>query len=230
MLVVAPAVGLLGMAIQRLVIQPLTAEPNMQIFATFGLLIFFQNTMLVLTRGQAYSIGNSASNAVVELGDLKLSAVRVVTLVATTVITIGLHLFLARTMTGKSIRAVTQDKRAARTMGINVERTYLLTFGIGAALAGMAGAMLRLLHDHICLADDFGFNLFLQRADHDHCAGRIEYCQAVGQVAQHRFAGDGVQHLVASRFHARAHAGGKNDGGKGGSGHHISSPAITAGG
>ena len=48
-LVVAPAVGLLGMAIQRLVIQPLTAEPNMQIFATFGLLIFFQNTMLVLT-------------------------------------------------------------------------------------------------------------------------------------------------------------------------------------
>ncbi len=141
-LVVAPAVGLLGMAIQRLVIQPLTAEPNMQIFATFGLLIFFQNTVLALTRGQAYSIGNSAGNAVVELGDLKLSAVRVVTLVATTVITIGLHLFLARTMTGKSIRAVTQDKRAARTMGINVERTYLLTFGIGAALAGMAGALL----------------------------------------------------------------------------------------
>ncbi len=141
-LLVAPAVGLLGVAIQRLVIQPLTAEPNMQIFATFGLLIFFQNAMLALTRGQAFSIGDSAGNAMLELGDLKLSAVRVVTLVATTVITIGLHLFLARTMAGKSIRAVTQDKRAARTMGINVERTYLLTFGIGAALAGMAGALL----------------------------------------------------------------------------------------
>lgn len=141
-LLVAPAVGLLGVAIQRLVIQPLTAEPNMQIFATFGLLIFFQNSMLALTRGQAYSIGDSAGNTMLALGDLKLSAVRVVTLVATTVITIGLHLFLARTMTGKSIRAVTQDKRAARTMGINVERTYLLTFGIGAALAGMAGSLL----------------------------------------------------------------------------------------
>jgi branched-chain amino acid transport system permease protein len=63
-------------------------------------------------------------------------------LVAVTLITIGLHFFLSRTMMGKAIRAVTQDKRAARTMGIHVERTYLFTFGIGAALAGMAGAML----------------------------------------------------------------------------------------
>jgi branched-chain amino acid transport system permease protein len=43
---------------------------------------------------------------------------------------------------GKAIRAVTQDKRAARVMGINVEKTFLITFGIGAALAGMAGALL----------------------------------------------------------------------------------------
>ena len=46
------------------------------------------------------------------------------------------------TMMGKAIRAVTQDKRAARVMGINVEKTFLFTFGIGAALAGMAGALL----------------------------------------------------------------------------------------
>jgi branched-chain amino acid transport system permease protein len=45
-------------------------------------------------------------------------------------------------MMGKAIRAVTQDKRAARVMGINVEKTFLITFGIGAALAGMAGALL----------------------------------------------------------------------------------------
>lgn len=140
--VVAPLVGLLGMAIQRLVIQPLHDESNMQIFATFGLLMLFQNVMLALSRGEAYSVGGSVGAATVELGDLKLSLVRVVTLAAVTLITIGLHLFLERTMTGKSIRAVTQDKRAARAVGINVERTFLITFGIGAALAGMAGAML----------------------------------------------------------------------------------------
>ncbi len=140
--IVAPAVGLIGMAIQRLVIQPLNAEPNMQIFATFGLLMMFQNIMLAVSRGEAYSVGGGASAQSIEIGDLKLSMVRVVTLAATTLITIGLHLFLARTMTGKSIRAVTQDKRAARAMGINVEKTYLITFGIGAALAGMSGALL----------------------------------------------------------------------------------------
>ena len=41
---VAPLVGLLGVAIQRLVIQPLHNEPNMQIFATFGLLMMFQKS------------------------------------------------------------------------------------------------------------------------------------------------------------------------------------------
>ena len=140
--VVAPAVGVLGMAIQRLVIQPLRDEPNMQIFATFGLLIMFQNIMLAVTRGEALSIGGQVGADVLTLGDLKISTVRLVTLLATTAVTIGLHLFLSRTIAGKSIRAVTQDKRAARVMGINVERTFLLTFGIGAALAGMAGALL----------------------------------------------------------------------------------------
>ena len=140
--IVAPLVGLLGVAIQRLVIQPLHNESNMQIFATFGLLMLFQNLMLAVSRGEAYSVGGPVGAAVLDIGNMKLSLVRVITLVAVTLITIGLHLFLARTMTGKSIRAVTQDKRAARAMGINVEKTFLITFGIGAALAGMAGAML----------------------------------------------------------------------------------------
>ncbi len=141
-LVVAPLVGLLGMAIQRLVIQPLHNESNMQIFATFGLLMLFQNVMLAISGGEAYSIGGQVGTGVLSVGDLKISVARLITLVTTTLITIGLHLFLRHTITGKSIRAVTQDKRAARVMGINVERTFLLTFGVGAALAGVAGAML----------------------------------------------------------------------------------------
>jgi len=140
--VVAPLVGVLGLLIQRFVLQPLRDEPNMQIFATFGLLMFFQNIMLAASRGQAYSVGGSASASVIALGDLKLSTMRVVTLLACTLVTVGLHVFLKHTLAGKAIRAVTQDKRAARAMGIHVERTFLITFAIGAALAGMAGALL----------------------------------------------------------------------------------------
>ena len=140
--IVAPLVGLLGVAIQRLVIQPLHNESNMQIFATFGLLMLFQNIMLAVSRGEALSFGGTMGAEVLSVGELKISVVRLVTLVATTLITIGLHVFLRQTMMGKAIRAVTQDKRAARVMGINVEKTFLITFGIGSALAGMAGAML----------------------------------------------------------------------------------------
>ena len=141
-LVVAPLVGLIGVAIQRLVIQPLHNESNMQIFATFGLLMLFQNVMLAISGGEAYSIGGQVGTGVLTVGDMKISVARLVTLLTTTFITIGLHLFLRHTIAGKSIRAVTQDKRAARVMGINVERTFLITFGVGAALAGVAGAML----------------------------------------------------------------------------------------
>ena len=168
--IVAPLVGLLGMAIQRLVIQPLQAESNMQIFATFGLLMMFQNIMLAVSRGEAYSVGGEVGATVLELGNLKMSLVRVVTFIAVTVITIGLHLFLSRTLTGKSIRAVTQDKRAARAMGINVERTFLITFGIGAALAGMAGAMLTPIYS---ITPAVGGNFILAEIGRASCRERV---------------------------------------------------------
>src|SRR4029453_11410382 len=58
------------------------------------------------------------------------------------VVALGLGWFLHNTLQGRAIRAVAQDRRAARLMGIDVERTFMLTFGIGAALAGLAGTLL----------------------------------------------------------------------------------------
>ncbi len=55
------------------------------------------------------------------------------------VVIAALYLLLSKTYFGKSIRGTAQDKDAANIMGINVERTYLLFFGIGSALAGIAG-------------------------------------------------------------------------------------------
>ena len=53
----------------------------------------------------------------------------------------GLRLALRRTLTGRLITAVTEDREAAVTLGINVERIYLITFVTGAALAALGGAL-----------------------------------------------------------------------------------------
>jgi branched-chain amino acid transport system permease protein len=141
-LVVVPALFVIGLVMQRLVIQPLQNEPSMQIFATFALLILLQNVVLALTRGQGYSVPTQVVGMGLEFGEIRISATRLVIFLAVTAIAVLLHLFLMRTLTGKSIRAVTQDRQAARLMGINVERTFTVTFGIGAALAGLAGVLI----------------------------------------------------------------------------------------
>jgi branched-chain amino acid transport system permease protein len=133
---------LVGLAVQRLVLQPLQNEPMMQIFATFGLLILFENSVLAITRGEGYSLAGTYSRAVIDIFGLKASVSRVIVFVAATAIALALTVFLQRTMAGKAIRAVIQDRHSARLMGINVSRTYLLTFALGSALAGVAGALL----------------------------------------------------------------------------------------
>ena len=141
-LLVVPALFLFGLIVQRLIIEPLQSESMMQMFATFALLTILQNVVLAITRGEGHNVPTRVGSMGLELGDIRLAATRLIILLAVTVIAVLLHLFLQRTLIGKSIRAVTQDRQAARLMGINVERTFMVTFGIGAALAGLAGALM----------------------------------------------------------------------------------------
>jgi branched-chain amino acid transport system permease protein len=141
-LIVVPALFVFGLVIQRLVIEPLQSESMMQMFATFALLTILQNVVLAFTRGEGYSVPTKVASLGLELGDIRITATRLIILVSVTAIAVLLHLFLQRTLIGKSIRAVTQDRQAARLLGINVERTFMVTFGIGAALAGLAGALI----------------------------------------------------------------------------------------
>jgi branched-chain amino acid transport system permease protein len=62
-------------------------------------------------------------------------------LVIALVTILALHLFLQRTDAGKAIRATAEDWEAAELAGINVQRVYMLTFALGAALAGIAGTL-----------------------------------------------------------------------------------------
>jgi branched-chain amino acid transport system permease protein len=157
-LIVVPALFVVGVVVYRLVLQPLQSESSMQIFATFGLLIILQNVVLALTRGEGYSVPSKIASITFGLGEVRVTLSRLVIFAAVTGAAFALHLFLKHTLTGKSIRAVTQDRQAARLMGINVDRTFTITFGIGSALAGLAGVLLSPLYT---LSPGIGGNFIL---------------------------------------------------------------------
>lgn len=73
---------------------------------------------------------------------LSVSTPLTISFVITVVITALLYWFLMKTDTGQAIRATAQDREAAQLMGINVSRMSMLAFGIGAAMAGTAGALI----------------------------------------------------------------------------------------
>lgn len=141
-LLVAPAGFLLGLVVQRLVIQRLLENQLMQMFATFGLIIVFQNGVLTLTGGEPKSTRTSASTATFDVFGVAVSVPRLIILVVAILLTVGFVIFLRRTVGGTAMRAVAQDRNTAALMGINVNRVYLLTFGLSAALAALAGALL----------------------------------------------------------------------------------------
>jgi branched-chain amino acid transport system permease protein len=141
-LLVAPAGFVLGLVVQKLIIERLLDEPLMQIFATFGLVIVFQNAVLALTRGQVKSVRTGASTATIELGEVSIGVARLVILVVATALAAALIVFLRRSTYGTAVRAVSQDRSTARLMGINVRQTYLITFGVATSLACVAGALL----------------------------------------------------------------------------------------
>jgi branched-chain amino acid transport system permease protein len=144
--IVVPALFLLGCAVYWLLLRPLQGEPMMQVFATFGLLMALENIVLAVTRGVGYSVNSALSESSIKLGPLQIGLTRVIVLSAATAVAMALGWYLKVSLPGKAIRAIAQDRRAARLMGINVDRMYMISFGIGTALAGLAGCLLAPLY------------------------------------------------------------------------------------
>ncbi len=109
---------------------------------TFGMESFLINLGFRLWTADTRQTKPFYANVSMQLGELRLPYTQMGALVVVVVLTLLLFFFLDRTRTGSSIRAVGQNRLAAQLMGIDIGRTYALTFGIGAALAAAAGTML----------------------------------------------------------------------------------------
>ncbi len=146
-LIVAPLLFGIGAAVERAIIHPLLDAPAvMQIFATVGLSIALQNLALMAFSGDYQSIQVPLASVTVRVGPVTASVGQLMAFLLSLVCTLAFAMYLRRASYGRAIRAVAQDRYAARLMGINVRRIYLVTFGIGSALVGVAGAVLMPLY------------------------------------------------------------------------------------
>lgn len=138
----------IGALVQHTLITPSLGTKSFTnlLFLTVGLGLLYQNLALVIFSSLNRTIVTPYSGKIMHMGPITLALPKLVSLIMLVFITIALFLFLKYTQTGKEIRAVSQNSVGAEVVGINVKRIYILTYGLGCALAGIAGDLLTLFY------------------------------------------------------------------------------------
>ena len=135
----------LGVAVERIAYRPLRdASPLAVLITAIGVSYLLQNVALLIFGSNARQFTSVVNLPPLKLagGELSISSVTIVTILACVVIMAGLMFFINKTKIGQAMLAVSEDRGAATLMGINVNRTIAITFAIGFALAAIAGVLL----------------------------------------------------------------------------------------
>ena len=148
-LLALPAVALLlfllGYATQLLVINRVVSAPVLTTMTlTFGLDLILYNFMTVYYTATPRRV--TLDLGVIELGGIVVPVDRLLGMALALLLTGLLYLVMRRSRIGRAIVAVRMDSAAAALMGIRVSRIYAITFGIGALMAGAAGAVFAMVY------------------------------------------------------------------------------------
>ena len=135
--------GAVGIAIERGIIRFLYGRPLETLLATFGLSLALQQAVRTIFGPTNREVGNpSWMSGAFDLGGLTLTYNRMWIIVFSVVVLAVLMVVLRRTAFGLQMRAVTQNRRMAGSMGIRTNWVDSLTFGLGSGVAGIAGVAL----------------------------------------------------------------------------------------
>ena len=154
-------VSALGAALHYFVIRPvLAAEPINQLLVTGGMLFLLQGAATLAFGVEFRNVGIRLPT--LEVGEMFLSAARLIAFLVAAASMIGVYLFLKRSYLGTAIRAISQDRAIMPLMGVNPNRIFLITSALGGALAGLAACLLVLQYDiHPAIGLSFGPIAFL---------------------------------------------------------------------
>jgi branched-chain amino acid transport system permease protein len=131
----------IGACFQKFLINPILDAPeHNQLLLTLGVSLFMENFAVFLWSPDYRVMKTSYAGINFYFGDVSISLVRLLAFGFAMFLSAIIYLMLAKTDLGKAIRAASEEPRGALLMGINIRRIYLITFGIGAACAGVSGA------------------------------------------------------------------------------------------
>jgi branched-chain amino acid transport system permease protein len=142
--IVLPIMFLFGVAVDRVVIRPLRSRPEFDfsvLLATLGLAVFLDNLVLVIFGPRTKSLPAFLEGSV-SIGGFTISWQLMVMFIFALVVAVALFVFMAKTRTGMSMRAVAQDPTGARIVGIPLNRVFAITFGMSTMLCGAGGILL----------------------------------------------------------------------------------------
>ena len=133
----------LGTLIYRFIVSKVMKGPMLaQLVVTFGVSIFISNLAVYFWTPDFRLLPATILQGTWHIGGVNLSVPKVAASIGSVIASVCVFLFLKRTKTGKAILATEMDREAALLMGINTDRINSLSFGIGSALVGVAGAFL----------------------------------------------------------------------------------------
>jgi branched-chain amino acid transport system permease protein len=142
-IITIPLMFVFGGILQKVFINRIIGTlPQNQILLTIGLGLIMSNSVMLAFTSDYKILTTSYSSSSVSIAGISVSEPLTISFLITAVITAALYWFLMKTDTGQAMRATSQDREAAQLMGINVQRMSILAFGLGASLAGTAGALI----------------------------------------------------------------------------------------
>ncbi len=142
-IITIPTMFIFGGIIQKLFINRIIGSlPQNQILLTIGLGLIMSNSAMLAFTSDYKILTTSYSSSSFNIMGISISQPLALSFLITAVITLLLYWFFMKTDTGQAIRATAQDREAAQLMGINVKRMSIIAFGLGASLAGTAGALI----------------------------------------------------------------------------------------
>lgn len=145
------ALFLAGMVVQFALVNPLLKRPDFEMhvqsaLVLFGLALLLQTLLVIQFTADPQGIRTSYSDSVISLFGLRLPVVKVVATGLALTSVAALYAFLNLTFVGKAILATYANRETAQLLGINVKMIDVVTYGLGTALAGIAGLVIALTY------------------------------------------------------------------------------------